>query len=329
MSHFSLYMRDWVQSSCALAGARIPVCVLVAQMLKITTSTAPTRWTPFIEKLAAEEFPPAMILHAKILGRRGKFNDAFTLLDNKILPRISPQARALSPFEDMLLGGGIETPHMLYATLLKSYDAMYGSPESVKKAEEMTKIAALQYHDPNALAEYACQMMDENNLDEYEDCMSMAATAGIGKPCLFLANFYYLTYLGQFPTRGERNAGILKPTTGPPPNLTSTPDLNKSKLERFVTFVSSFFGQSLERGRYRDLAHEWYLLAWQHGERRALFMMALLDRENGYDHDGMVMLQHARMDLDPDYAHKLEALKDNWWDETYEPKLPKRMLDVR
>lgn len=58
-------------------------------------------------------------------------------------------------------------------------------------------------------------------------------------------------------------------------------------------------------------------------------MMGLMARENGDMVDGMIFLDQAQMEHDPDFAGKLQALKKHWYDEDYEPVLPKKMLEVR
>lgn len=332
MSHFDHYVRGWVFAACAAAGARMPVCLVAARLLNTNSLVLHSKWAEEVERLAGEGFPPAIVLQAKILGQRGKLEEAIALLETDVLPFISPRGPNQSPFEDITLGGELGLPHKVYALLQGAYDLKHDSPDSRKKADDAIRIAAMEYHDAESLVDYASLAMDENNLDKYEECMSMAATAGLPKACLYLANFYYLTFHGKYATRGERKAGSLASTSPPKASTATTNPLLTSPRQMtgpVLTWISSFFGKSLSRKEYHGLALDWYYLACCHGEHRAVFMLALIEREDGYDLDGRVLLDHAQMEADVEFADKLAALKENWYNKDYEPRLPKRMLDVR
>lgn len=338
-------LRQWIVSACAMAGAHLPVVLVTARQIGWNKIPVRSEWTRQIETSAKQGYPPAMVLHAKILGLRNEYKEAFDLLENKVFPFLSPTLRRPMFFRDIVLGGQLESPWRLYALLNARYDTQYTSKKHRARSDEALRVAALQYQDADALIEYASLMMNANNLDMYEECMSKAATAGNGKACLFLANFYYLTYLGKYPTRGERTiqANNSVPETPPPnafptktksksqdPEVSTTPSNPIMDVARFTyKWVSSFFNQSMQRSEYRKLANDWYYLAYRHGEPRAAFMMALLARENGEMAIGRVFLDQAQMEHDLDFAGKLQALKEHWYDEAYEPKLPKKMLEVR
>lgn len=330
MSHFNPMVRQWVFSACAAADACMPVCLVAARLLNDNSLSIHSKWAQGVEKLAGEGFPPAIVLHAKILGQRGMLKEGIALLETKVLPFVSPRGLNQSPFEDVSLSGGVELPHKLYAMLQAAYDTH--SPESRKKVDEAIRVAALEYHDAESLVDFASLAMNDNDLDTYEECMSMAATAGLPKACLYLANFYYLTFHGKYATRGERQSGSLPSTSPPKSSATPTNALVTSPQNMagpLLTWISSFFGKSLSRKEYHGLARDWYQLASWHGEPRAAFMLALIYREDGFDLDGRVVLENARMEADADFADKLDALKENWYNKDYEPRLPKRMLDVR
>lgn len=312
-----------------MAKARIPLILVTNRSIEWSKVPARTEWTLEVEKLAAQKFPPALILHAKILGLRGEYKEACELLEKEVLPFLSPTQRLPTFFEDVMLSGLLESPWRLYALLLARYDGLHNVPEARLKSDEAIKIAATQYQDPDALVEYASMMMNENNLDLYEEYMSKAATAGKANACFFLANFYYLTFHGRYPTRGERadrpasqEAESSKPEAKP----SASPEKDASPVWAWIT---SFFGQSLKREEYRALAKDWYYLAYHHGNKRASLMMALMAREDGDTANGLIFLEQAQMEKDKDFAGKLEALKMNWENPDYVPKLPKRMLDVQ
>lgn len=337
-------LREWIVSACGMAHARLPVVLIAARQIGWSKVPVRSEWTRQVEIFAKQEYPPAMVLHAKILGLRNEYDEAFAILEKNVLPFLSPTLRSPIFFEDIVLGGQFESPWRLYALLQARYDSQYNSKENRAKSDEAIRVAAMEYQDADALIEYASVMMNENNLDMYEECMSKAATAGKSNACLFLANFYYLTFLGKYPTRGERtmqgnnSAPEFPLKTSPGKTESKSPDPTSSTTSSHpimnvatsaCTWVSSFFKQSMQRSEYRKLAFAWYYLAYCHGESRASFMMGLMAREDGDMVDGMIFLDQAQMEHDPDFAGKLQALKKHWYDEDYEPVLPKKMLEVR
>lgn len=331
-------LREWIVSACGMAHARLPVVLTTARQIGWNKVPVRSEWTRQVETFAKQGYPPAMVLHAKILGLRNEYKEAFALLEKNVLPFLSPTLRNPVFFEDIVLGGQFESPWRLYALLNARYDSQYNSKENRAKSDEAIRVAAMEYQDAEALIEYASLMMNENNLDMYEECMSKAATAGKSNACLFLANFYYLTFLGKYPTRGQRtmqgnNSAPESPSEkpafpDPTPRTTSLHPIMKKATSAYK-WVKSFFRQSMQRWEYRDLASAWYYLAYRHGESRAAFMMALMAREEGDMVDGRVFLDQARMEQDMDFAGKLQDLKKHWYDEDYEPVLPKKMLEVR
>lgn len=327
-----------------MAHARLPVVLTTARQIDWNKVPVRSEWTRQLETFAKKGYPPAMVLHAKILGLRNEYKEAFELLEKHVLPFLSPTLRSPVFFEDIVLGGQFESPWRLYALLNARFDLQYSSKEHRAKSDEAIRVAAMEYQDADALIEYASLMMNENNLDMYEECMSKAATAGKSNACLFLANFYYLTYLGKYPTRGERTMQSNNPTPESPPEASPgnttpespgpTPSIRSSHPIMNVAtsafkWVSSFFNQSMPRSEYRGLATSWYYLAYCHGQPRAAFMMALMARDDGEMVDGRIFLDQARMEHDADFAGKLQDLKTHWYDQDYEPVLPKKMLEVR
>lgn len=334
--------REWLISACALCQARLPTVILVARQLKRRKMPVRNYFTEEVEVLARKQYPPAVLIQAKVAGLRGEFEEAFKLLEKHMLPYLSPTNRAPVVTEDLVLQGFLDSPWLLYALLRARHDAKFQSEESRLKSNEALRIAALVYQDPEALAGYASHHMNEDNLDKYEECMSKAATAGHPKACLFLANFYYLTFHGMYPTRGERQELRNRENTKSAPEMEGEPTPSNSVLaflSQFPAFksaadtvyewTSSFFHQSMKRPQYRELAEDWYHLAFSHGQPRAAFMKALIARENGHLVEGRVLLDDAESEPDPDFQAKLKALKERWYDTDYEPSLPRRMLEVR
>lgn len=345
VSTLNTSLREWIISACALANARLPTVLLVARQLRKNKVPVPNEWTAEVEVLARQGYPPAMVLQAKIAGLRNEYEEAFSLLEKGVLPYLSPTGRVPVFFEDIILSGVLESPWRLYALLRARHDARFKSKESRLKSDEALRIAALVYQDADALVEYASLMMNEDNLDMYEECMSKAATAGNSSACLFLANFYYLTFHGMYPTRGKRKKQLDSPSTesAPKTEANKRPSKSEPTPSPFTAFsnafssavnpvyewASSFFNQSMDRQDYRQLAEDWYHLACSHGEPKAAFMAALIARENGDLVEGRVLLDDAETESDPDFQAKLQTLKDRWYDKGYDPKLPRKLLEVQ
>lgn len=278
-----------------------------------------------------------MILHAKILGMRGEYEQAFELMEKRVLPFLQPTRRKPSLFHDIAMGGVFESPWRVYALLQASYDAQFDSPESRQKSDDATRIAALEYNEPEALIEYASLMMNEKNYDKYEECMCKAATFGEPNAILYIANYYYHIFHGRYPTAGERVAlakaeaeGLPQPTIPTPPSTSETKS-NPTIFTAAFDWASSFFNQSIPREDYRKLAMDWYALGYHSGIPQATFMLALMAREQGDELDGSIFMDHASQDLekDPEFAKKIQELRDNWYDPKYVPRLSSKMLAVR
>jgi hypothetical protein len=326
---------EWIISSCALAGARQPIVLVQARSVTWTKTTPRTKWTDMVEQFSDEGFPPAMVLQAKILGMRGEYEQAFELMEKRVLPYLQPTRRHPGLFKDITMADLFESPWRVYALLHASYDANFDSPESRQKADDATRIAALEYNDRKALVEYASIMMNEKNYDKYEECMCKAATFGDRNAILYIANYYYQIFHGRYPTQAERVALAKAEAQGqqPPPNPTSPSEEkpNSNILTSALGWASSFFNQSMSREDYRKLALDWYALGFKFSIPQASFMLALMAREQGEELDGSIIMDHARTHLEdhPEFVKKIEELRDNWYDPEYVPRLTSKMLAVR
>ncbi|KAF3394057.1 54S ribosomal protein L12 [Penicillium rolfsii] len=327
---------EWFTSACALAGARQPTVLTLARSIGWTKNTPHTKWTDAVKQFSDEGFPPAMILQAKILGMRGEYEQAFELMEKRVLPYLTPTRRPLGLYRDITMGDVLESPWRVYALLHASYDADFDSPESRRKADDATRVAALEYSDPKALVEYASIMMNEKNYEQYEECMCKAATFGEKKAILYIANYYYQIFHGRYPTEGER-LGLVKagaegqqaPPTQPP--STSEDKQNSNLLTSALNWTSSFFNKTMSREDYRRLALDWYTLGYKMNIPQASFMLALMAREQGTQQDGSIYMEHAREHLqkNPEFVKKIDELRDHWTDPEYVPILTSRMLAVR
>lgn len=329
---------EWVTSACALAGARHSIVLIQGRSVSWTKATQRTKWTDMVKQFSDEGFPPAMILQAKILGMNGEYEQAFELMEKRVLPYLTPTRRRQGLFNDITMGDNFESPWRVYALLLASYDANFDSPESRRKADDATRIAALEYNDPKALVEYASIMMNEKNYDKYEECMCRAATFGDKDAILYIANYYYQIFHGRYPTEAERAAlakaeaqGQQAPPIPAKPSSAPEDEQNPNIFKSALSWASSFFNQSMPREDYRKLALDWYALGFKHSIPQASFMLALMARETGEEMDGSIIMDHARTHLEdhPEFAKKIDELRDNWYDPTYVPRLTSKMLAVR
>ncbi len=340
MSHPSLL--EWIISACAMAGARQPI-VLVQNRLVSWSQTPPrTKWTDLVKQFSDEGFPPAMILQAKILGMRGEYEEAFELMEKRVLPYLTPTRRQPPVFTDITMSDKFESPWRVYALLHASYDDKFDSLESRRKSDDATRIAALEYNDRQALVEYASIMMNEKNYDKYEECMSKAATFGDRNAMLYIANFYYQIFHGRYPTQAERVA-LAKaesegqqvqahaPAAPSPSPSTSAAKANPNILDSLFTWISSFFNQTMPREDYQKLALDWYNVASKFAVPQATFMLALMAREQGYSPDVSIVMDQAfdKWVEDPELAKKIAELRENWHDPEYVPMLSSKMLAVR
>lgn len=298
----------WVTTAAADAGVDIAIFILASRFLQISFRPKRTPILDRVEHMAMrKQDPRAMILHAAALHRRGQTDEAIAMMD-EVMSRIYPTKIQPSVYNDIHLDGCIESPWVLQALLKESIGDSSAS-------NEVIKAAALTYQDPDALIRYAQIKMGEGDLEMYEECMSKAATAGNAEACWKLANFYYLTFHGRFPRRGEKkqqkkkgiqnktasseNASVEQSTQGDmsqrqssPPKSAAESDNNaaegegekapvyRSLLDKLSERLSYMFGLSRPKEDYRKLAFYWYNLAANHGSKKAALLFAVLARQD-------------------------------------------------
>lgn len=340
----------WVTTAAAEAGSE-PALLYIAA-LSVQKSFVPPSNPVFkrLEYLAIEKkFPSAIILQAKVLGLRGQFAEGVALIE-KVMEDIYPTRLPPSPADDILLGGQIPPPWEVYAWLRESLG-------DHSATDEIVKVAALNYQDPQALIRYAQIRKLAGDLEMYEECMSRAARAGNVEACRKLANFYYLTFHGRFPRRGERiqekpvqeetqanpnaeDTGKTKKTkrkevrqqqpkrpasAAPPENATkkNLPTIYNNLRDR----VLHLLGRCHPPEHYSMLAYNWYQLAAFNHCPKAAFVYAILCREREDNLvEGFELLQVAFQE--DSLRAKAKELMDKWEDESYEPKIPVKLLDT-
>lgn len=325
----------WIRDSCAKAEARIPTCLIAAEQLQDNVVPKDTTWNRDIAKLAAQEFPPAMLLQAKILGLRGKHKEALDLLNSKIMPHLVASPSRPMPLEDITCAGKIESPFRLSALLYASLGAKLnaqGSKDAEKyfqKSDEWTRKAALEFNDLDALVDYASLMMNQKNYDMYEESMSKAASGGSGKACFYIANFYFRTSLGEFPMRSQRTSPNYDPndrTTWISGSAVPSDNFLVKWWQRRTAPIETSMQE------YKHLAFEWYQTAFEYRNLKAIFGLALLLRDDKQYTQAFLWMRGALeegLEVDPLYGSKITEMMRRWYEPDYEPAIPKKMLPVR
>ncbi|KAL1987514.1 hypothetical protein VTN96DRAFT_3441 [Rasamsonia emersonii] len=297
MGVIDVKMASWALEATREAGAVRPT--LVEALRHLNAVAYPMR-TPVLDRVeewaTKDEDPRAIVVHAKVLGRREQYREALALLEklvDKTYPtRVKPNVR-----EDVTMLGRLEAPWELYAWLKERM----GDQEAT---DRVLKMAALEYQDPRALVEYAHLMQTQGDLEAYEEYMNKAATAGHAEACRKLANFYYLTSLGRFTTREERSEA----------------------RNAFTAFFSRLFRQSRTKDDFRELAIEWYELAIVHGSDKAALVLAILMRENGESESGLEALEVA--EKSKKFPKAVKRLRDNWENPDFRFPIPEQLLDL-
>ena len=263
-------IKEWLLTSCALADARMPILICANRYLaQHKTKTKSTlEKTPLLDKLESlalqNNDPVAMTLHAQALGLRGRYTEAVPLIE-EVMQSIKPEA---SP-PTLVTGGflsGFTPPWEVYEWLKRQTGDHAGAAEAVK-------LAATEYHEPKALAEYAKHIVsDKKDFEIFEECMSKAASAGNPEACQKLADFYLLTSMGRYPRRGESSRS----------NANNKQQQKETEgNEKKGTWLTNLFNRSLSRSEYRKLAREWYELACLHGSHEAALTFSLILRGEG------------------------------------------------
>jgi hypothetical protein len=296
----------------------------------LSDNTAPVR-VPILDKIEHIAYhdrdPRAMTLHAKTLGLRKRYTEALDLIE-QVMALIYPSKIPVAK-DGGFAAAKIEPPWKVYAWLKEKAQAQANTSLKTKASkaaaaaaagpeaeagEDLLRSAALDYHDPESLVQYAAAQMQAGDLAAYEDCMSRAATAGNAEACRRLANFYYLTSLGRYPRRGVREDTATAPVAEKPSNR-----------GRISALLARVFGPQ-PRAEYRKLAMEWYGLAFSHGNEQAALVLAVLVREDGSASLGLQLLR--RIEGSPSLGPLVKRIKARWDDRDQKVGIPAELLDV-
>jgi TPR repeat protein len=315
----ALDIYTWAASACARAKSRRALVTSVLHYIHAPTVDIHqnTESIAQVKDIAMrDEFPPAIMVYVQILIWRGDYAAAIDLLEDKILPYITPTRVEPNLYEDLTFLGMIDSPIRMYSLAIAGTHGV----EGVKAA---MRYAAMEYHDPVSLSELAILHLETSDWDTYEQYMGMAAMSGNGPACLYLANFYYRISQGEIPTRADRKADEIARISEKSPFL--------SWMNSFVTWFDSKVNPQLTREDYRKHAMDWYELAFELGENGAGLIMAMLLRQDGLLDVGRAVYDAAaEKGLPANVPRKgLVELEDRWNDMSFEPGLPPKLMGIR
>lgn len=308
-------LREWAKTACARGKSRRALVELVMKYIEVETVDIHrnNEWIALVKDFALiDEFPPAIMLYAKILTWRGESAAAAELLEQKILPYTRASRRAPSNhFEDLTLGGFMDSPLRLYGLAISA----------TKGIEDVTKVmetAALEYYEPIALTELAVSHIEMQNWDKYEELMSMAATSGYQSACFYLANYYFRVSKGEYLTRQERAAIERVEPTG-----------WRKALEPLRLWVESIVHKPMDRMDYRRMAEEWYTIA-ETMKPTASLVLALMEREEGNMTKSRIMFDRVPREeyLEELPAKAISELDKKWDDPEYKPEYPLKFMPI-
>lgn len=299
--------REWVVTACTLAEARFATIISATRMLdKATTAPKPSIALNKIEYLALQvRDPVSMTLHARVLILREQYNEALAMIEEVM--------RIIRPVTTSRISQDKHFPlDMAPWNVYEEANRKIGNDAAADKAVET---AARDYQDPQALYRLAGSYMKDGDLENYEACMSKAASTGNADACRKLANFYYLTCLGHYPRRGE-NATEQK----------QRQQEQQQQKQQKKSWISYFFGRMLSPDDYLNLAREWYELACTNGSHDAALTMSLLLRLDGKFDLGKQYLEMAAQK--PGLASAIRGYRVNWNNTELTMNVDLKRLDV-
>lgn len=286
-----------------------------------------------VKRLAVvEKEPRAMVLHAVVLSRQGRDEDALALL-RPALQNICPSLTIPSVDRDALLTNCLPIPWEVYAHSAKAVGDHKG-------AAEVQRIAAVEYQSPNAMMEYARDLLEEqDDFDQYESFMCRAATSSHSEASFSLANFYYLAYLDLHPITLER-ISVKEKTPESKTDRVVAAEARVAKerrmmkdsakretfLNQVVSFARSAFDTSRSRDEMRQLAMNWYDFAYECGNFKAALLLARIQHQKGQTEKAIELLSAAERDRS--LLNPVRKLRFAWENGTTEPKIPDRWLHI-
>ncbi|CAI7620149.1 unnamed protein product [Penicillium glandicola] len=311
---------QWALTGCAKAKSRRALVTLVNRYIKLkgVDIYRDTESIAQVKDLALkDEYPHAIMLYAKLLIWRGENTKAIELLEQKIMPYLQPTSKVPPHWEDITLNGALGSPFRLYAVAVEKEQGLDGIRRVMRRA-------ATEFHDPVSMNDLAITLLEKEDPDRYviyERFMLASALGGHAPATFFLANLYYRISQGEFTTEAERHAKERE-------KANATRGAWLRPFEPIANWVYMLFNQPLERETYRNLAIDWYELAFDQGNNEAGFILAMLLREDGeMEKSREVYNLTAQRGLPTSLSKKgLEEMKNKWEDQTFNPGLPPKLL---
>lgn len=292
------FLWSWAANATADAGATISVVSYVKRELDKPFTTYQTRQFLQLEVLADRGIPLAMRMQAEVYWDQKRYDKAIEILE-RLHNRTYPSNTIVAFKDDVTMDSQFSAPW-------KRLAEFYMHRDLEEKSDALTKIGALDYQDPDALMAYAFRMKEQENWEAYEQCVSIAATAGDGTACWRLGNFYYQIFQGMIPWAHA--------------------------LPENAPWFHSLFYRSLGTRRplrdFRKLAIDWYELAEIHNDKMAIRNYAILCREDGEINkaeSALLKLQRSPKDWK---SPNIVKLRERFYDENFRPKIPSSWLQL-
>lgn len=290
---------QWAMKATGEAGLVQALGIAVAAQIKTKGAMLPnSREIEMIKKIAYEtDDPMALSVWADVARIWGQTEEAVTIFQH-LNKMVYPSERRPTYVEDVLYQGVIKAP---WSALFD----IYHRTERFEEANEMLKIGALNYRDPQALVSYAFIRKEKEDWEAYEQCLVAAATSGHGDACFRLGNYYYLISKGDIPSRDQRLA----------------------EKHRFRAWVAKILRYAYEKEDWRRLAANWYEMASAHGNSEGTRNLAVLKREDGHP-NAWELMEQLRSDPRMWKSKNIIKLRDQWDNPKFKPTLPAAWLEL-
>lgn len=290
ISRFYPPVNNWLLSACARAGSKTAILIAANDFLHKPHTVHDTRVKILadVKRFAVEDRDPyAIVLHAWVLSQLKEYKESLALL-RPVMDSMYPtrDTQALDP----ILSTAIPKPWAVYTFSLNELGRD-------KDVNEVQRMAATDYHDPEALMVHAynllrskqdpdrkqdASMKSKDDFSEYEQLMCLAATSGNGDACRRLGNFYFLKYLHLKPITldyvddhpqpdANRIAAAEERMRTEKASNTWNPRGNPKTLLEYLRY---YLHLDRSRDDYYMLAMEWYLMAVNHGDHLAALLLA-------------------------------------------------------
>lgn len=288
----------WATEATADAGLVHTLGLAVGSQMKEGVVLDASREIELIKKIAYEtDDPRALNIWAEVARRWGQTEEALTIYQH-LNKMVYPSERAPRYNEDL-------TFNNIYKPPWKALFDIYHEAERLDESEQMLKVGALIYRDPQALVTYAYFKKKKGDWESYEQCLAAAAMSGHGEACLRLGNYYYRIFKGEIPSRDQRMA-------------------EKYPWRARVSRVLTYFARKKD---WRRLSVNWYEMASAYGEAEGTRNFAVLMREDGHP-NAQELLNRLRSEPRLWNNKNVIKLREQWDNPKFKPTLPPSWLEL-